>query len=191
MDYRLVVIGGSLGGFNALKELLGGLPAGFPLPVVVALHRASDDGADLPALLGRHSALSIADAEDKETILLGRVYLAPAGYHLLVERGSFALSTEAPVCFARPSIDALFESAAEAYAETLIGVALTGSSHDGADGLASIEQRGGLTIVQDPSTAESAVLPRTALQRTRTSQVLPLARIAPFLIERCQPLIRS
>ena len=188
MPSALVVVGGSLGGFQAVKQILHGLPADFPVPLVIVLHRAGDA---LPSLLQRQTALIVVEAEDKEPLAAGRVYLGPAGYHLLVERGSFALSTEGPVWFARPSIDALFESAAEAYGETLIGVALTGSSQDGADGLAAIEQRGGLAVVQDPNSAESAVLPRAARQRTSASQVLPLSGIAPFLVERCQPLLRS
>jgi two-component system chemotaxis response regulator CheB len=187
----LVVIGGSLGAFHALKEVLGGLPSNFPRPLAIAVHRASDDGADLPTLLGRYTALRVTDAEDKDAIEPGRVYLAPVGYHLLVEKDSFALSTEGPVWFARPSIDVLFESAAEAYADTVMGVILTGSSHDGAAGLASIKRHGGLTIVQDPSTAESPVLPRAALASTRADRVLALPKIAPFLVERCRPLLSS
>jgi two-component system, chemotaxis family, protein-glutamate methylesterase/glutaminase len=191
VGYELVVVGGSLGGFQALKVLLQGLPSDFPLPMAVALHRAAGESADLPALLRPHCSLPIADAEDKESIQPGRVYLAPAGYHLLVERGSLALSTEAPVHFARPSIDALFESAAESYPGSLMGVALTGSSQDGAAGLASITRHGGLAIVQDPTTAESPVLPRAALAATRVDGVVPLEAIATLLVEQSRQSARS
>jgi two-component system, chemotaxis family, protein-glutamate methylesterase/glutaminase len=191
MRHRLVVVGGSLGGFYALKVLLGGLPRGFGLPLAVALHRASDDWADLPRLLGRYSELPIADAEDKQPIESGRVYLAPVGYHLLVEPGSFALSTEGPVLFARPSIDVLFDTAAESYGPALVGIALTGASPDGADGLVSIKRRGGLAVVQDPASAESPVLPRAAIAAAPVDRVLPLGQIAALLVELAAALPRS
>jgi two-component system, chemotaxis family, protein-glutamate methylesterase/glutaminase len=184
-------MGGSLGSFQALKELLGGLPADFPLPVAIALHRAGSDGASLPRLLQRYTQLRVEDVEDKEPIVPGKVYLAPIGYHLLIDSGSFALSTDAPVWFARPSIDVLFESAADIYDARVVGVALTSSSQDGAAGLAAIKRKGGLVIVQDPRTAESPVLPRAALACTTVDNVLPLPEIAPFLAERCRRPLRS
>jgi two-component system chemotaxis response regulator CheB len=187
----LVAVGGSLGGFQAVKRLLEGLAADFPLPLVLALHRSSGSGDVLPSLLQQHSALPVLEAEDKEPLLPGRVYLAPAGYHLLVERESLALSTEPPVLYARPSIDVLFESAAEAYRSGVIGIVLTGSSQDGAAGLASIKRHGGTAVVQDPATAESPVLPRAALAATAVDRVLPLDAIAPFLVERCRRRVRA
>ena len=191
MAQALVVVGGSLGGFQAVKELLAGLPTEFPVPLAVVLHRAASVGNALPALLQRHSQRPVVEAEDKAPILPGRVHLAPTGYHLLVEPGRFALSTDPPVRFARPSIDLLFESAADAYADRVVGLVLTGSSADGAAGLATIKRRGGLAIVQDPSTAESAVLPDAALASTEVDRVLPVAAIATFLVERCSHLLRS
>jgi two-component system chemotaxis response regulator CheB len=125
----------------------------------------------------------VEEAEDKQPIEAGRVYLAPADYHLLVEGTSFALSTEAPVLSARPSIDVLFESAADAYAGRLIGVILTGASDDGARGLARIARAGGLAVAQEPATAECAVMPLAAISATHTRHVMPLERIAPFLVE--------
>lgn len=190
MPHTLIVMGGSLGSFEALKVLLGGLPADFPLPIAIALHRASSDDAALPRLLQRYTGLLVADVEDKEPIVPGKVYLAPIGYHLLIESGSFALSTEAPVWFARPSIDVLFETAADVYGAQAIGVALTGSSQDGAAGLATIKRKGGLAIVQEPRTAESPVLPQTALAYTTVDRVLPVPEIAPFLVEQCRRPLR-
>jgi two-component system chemotaxis response regulator CheB len=187
----LVVVGGSLGGFQAVKQLLEGLSADFPLPLVLALHRSSGSGAALPSLLQQHSALTVLEAEDKEPLRSGHVYLAPAGYHLLVEPGSLALSTEAPVLYARPSIDVLFESAAEAYRSGVIGIVLTSSSQDGAAGLACIKRHGGVAVVQDPATAESPVLPRAALAATTVDRVLALDSIAPFLVERCRRQVRA
>jgi two-component system chemotaxis response regulator CheB len=181
MAYRLTVVGASLGGMDALKTLLGGLPAGFPMPVAIALHRGTARVGDLARLLGRYAALPVVEPEDKTAIEPGTVYLAPAGYHLLVEPGRFALSVDAPLKYARPSIDILFESAAESYGAATIGVVLTGSSGDGAQGLARIKRSGGLAIVQDPVEAESRALPDAALAATAVDRVLPLAKIAPYL----------
>jgi two-component system chemotaxis response regulator CheB len=109
------------------------------------------------------------------------VYIAPAGYHLLVDRGSFALSTDAKVCYARPSIDVLFESAAEAYKERVIGVVLTGASKDGSEGLARIKERGGLAVVQDPKGAEAPTMPEAAIAKVKVDRILPLPEIASYL----------
>src|SRR5205814_1741443 len=127
-------------------------------------------------------ALRVFEARDKQVIEHGRVYLAPPEYHLLIDEGAIALSTEAPVCHARPSIDVLFESAADAFRERAIGVVLTGASRDGARGAARVQQRGGFIVVQDPTTAESSVLPNAAIAATQADCILPLPEIAPFLV---------
>jgi two-component system chemotaxis response regulator CheB len=180
MAFELVVIGTSLGGLHALETILRGLPREFPLPVVIVQHR-SKETIDLAALLQRYSLLPVREVEDKEEIQPGWVYLAPADYHLLVEDGHFALSLEAPVWFARPSIDILFESVAEAYPDRVVGVILTGASQDGAGGLAKIKAAGGLAVVQLPATAESRIMPAAAIAATQVDHILPLAEIAPFL----------
>ncbi|MBI2876293.1 MAG: chemotaxis protein CheB, partial [Candidatus Tectomicrobia bacterium] len=154
-------------------------------PVAVAQHRQKGSDDTLAMLLQRFTVLSVGEAEDKEAILPGHIYLAPPDYHLLVEEGHFSLSTEAPVWYARPSIDLLFESAADAYAERVIGVILTGASPDGARGLARIKERGGLAIVQDPATAESRIMPEAAIAATEIDQILPLEAIGPFLAGLC------
>lgn len=182
MTYKIVVLGASLGGVRALHVLLAGLPNHFPLPVAVVLHRGSDSDDTLRAVLQKESALRVKEAEDKEIIQPGLVYLSPADYHLLIEAGSLALSTDAPVAYARPSINVLFESAAEAYGVEAIGVVLTGASRDGAQGLAKIKERGGFAIVQEPATAESAVMPRAAIAASKVDRVLPISKIAPFLV---------
>jgi two-component system chemotaxis response regulator CheB len=182
-SYEIVVVGASLGGLNALMALLSGLPASFPLPLAVAQHRYRDPEGDLAAFLQRYSALEVLEADDKQPVAAGHVYLAPADYHMLVEPGALTLSTEAPVLSARPSVDVLFESAADAYAGRAIGIILTGASDDGALGLAKIKRRGGLALVQDPATAECAVMPLAAIAATHTTHVLALEAIAPFLIE--------
>jgi len=181
VGYRIVVIGTSLGGLRALVELLGGLPADFALPLAVVQHRSPDTGG-LAALLQSYTCLEVLEAEDKQTIERGRVYLAPPDYHMLVEQTRIALSTDVPVVYARPSIDVLFESAAIAYGAATIGVILTGASEDGAAGLAYIRRHGGLALVQDPADAACAVMPRAALEAAGADLLLPLAQIAPALL---------
>jgi two-component system chemotaxis response regulator CheB len=185
-EYAIIVIGASLGGLRALSVLFAGLPADFPLPIAVAQHRHVDTNGSLSAILQLHSALAIVEVEDKQDIQPGQIYLAPSDYHLLVEPGGFALSTEAPVAYARPSIDVLFESAASAYGSRAIGIILTGASNDGARGLARIKQRGGLALAQEPATAESPVMPAAAIAAVKVDHILALTLIAPFLVDLCR-----
>lgn len=182
--YDIVVIGASQGGLRAIQALLGGLPPDFPLPVAVVLHRGKDSGEGPATNLQQHTPLRVEEPDDKQVIEPGRIYLAPANYHLLVEHGHFALSVDAPDEYARPSVNLLFESAADAYRERVIGVILTGTNQDGAQGLAAIGRRGGLAVVQDPATAEAAGMPRAALAAADHATVLPLEEIGPFLAER-------
>jgi two-component system chemotaxis response regulator CheB len=177
---QIVVVGTSWGGIDALQVVLSGLPARFSLPVVVVHHLGGTAGA-LSSVLRRHSALPVEEANDKERLLPGTVFLAPAGYHLLVEPGSLALSIEGPVHHARPSIDVLFETAAEAYGKEVISVILTGASRDGARGAAAVKRRGGVVVVQDPAEAASKTLPEAAIAATPVDHVLPLAAIPPLL----------
>jgi two-component system chemotaxis response regulator CheB len=198
--YKIVVVGTSLGGLHALQILLPSLPKSFPLPVAIVQHRHKESNDSLSVFLQGYCALPLTEAEDKEAIVPGRVYLAPPDYHLLVEEGHFALSTEAAVCHARPSIDVLFESAADAYAQGVIGVILTGASHDGSQGLLKIQAQGGLAIIEEPTTAQSPTMPKAALaalQQQRSSNtvvtaywILPLRDIAPFLVNLCHLALR-
>ncbi|MFL6277939.1 MAG: chemotaxis protein CheB [Blastocatellia bacterium] len=181
MNPELVIAGASLGGFDALAVLLGGLPENFSLPMAVVQHRSVDSDELLSTLLQRVCRLPIAEVEDKQPILPGRVYIAPADYHLLVERNHFALSVDHRVQFARPSIDVLFESAADTYRDRLVAVLLSGANEDGARGIASVKARGGLTIVQDPTSAESARMPAAAIAASAVDYVLPLAGIVEFM----------
>ena len=190
MTRQLVVVGASFGGFDALKVLLGALPAAFSSPIVIVQHQGSPS-AGLSTLLQRYTALVVVDAEDKEDMLPGVAYVAPPSYHLLVESGSLALSVDPPVSHARPSIDVLFESAADVYGHRAIGVVLTGTGRDGATGLARIKQRGGRTIVQDPATAMRAAMPAAALASTTVDWILPLEMIGPRLVELHQPTYRG
>jgi two-component system chemotaxis response regulator CheB len=185
-SYEIIVIGASLGGLRALSVLLAGLPADFTPPIVIAQHRHASSGGSLIAVLQPYSALPIEEIEDKREICGQRVYLAPADYHVLLEPGSFALSTEAPVTYARPSIDVLFESAADVYADRAVGVILTGASDDGARGLARIKQRGGIALAQEPASAESAVMPAAAIAAVRVDYILPIEQLAPMLLDLCR-----
>jgi len=182
VNYDLIVIGASWGGLHAVGEVLAGLPAETDASVVVAQHRKTDavEGG-LAGLLRHRARLPVAEADDKATIEPRHVYLAPPDYHLLVQAGYFSLSTDARVHFARPSIDVLFESAADAYGERVIGVILTGANADGAAGLARIKRAGGVAVVQDPLTAERNEMPDAALAGTVADAILPLGEIGPFL----------
>jgi two-component system chemotaxis response regulator CheB len=183
----MIVVGGSLGGFAALREILIRLPASFGLPLVVALHRHRESGELLVPALQRDCRLPVREAEDKEPIRPGNVYVAPADYHLLIDRDSLALSTDELVNFARPSIDVLFESAAESKNREVVAVVLTGSGSDGARGARRVEDMGGLVIVQDPTTAEGSWMPAAAIGATRRPQVFVLADIADGLVKIAAP----
>src|SRR5258708_17179913 len=150
MPFEIVVIGASLGGQRALRTVLAGLPARFPAAVAVVEPLGKSSDSMLSIFLQKQSALPVIEAEDKQAIFSGHVYLAPPDYHLLIEGDHFALSTEDPVWYARPSIDVLFESCANTYGRRAVGVILTGANQDGAQGLAAIKARGGLAVVQDP-----------------------------------------
>jgi two-component system chemotaxis response regulator CheB len=184
MAYELIAVGASWGGMRAIASVLDALPADFEIPVVVAQHRPAKAGDEmLEQVLARRSRLEVVAATDKEPLAAGRVYVAPADYHLLVEPGHLALSTDAPVEFSRPSIDVLFESAAYAYGARAVGVLLTGVNEDGAAGLARIAAAGGFTIAEDPTTAERGEMPAAAVARGAARRVLELERIGPFLAE--------
>ncbi len=190
MTFEIVVVGTSYGGLAALQTVLPALARDFPLPVVVVQHRGKDSD-NLCEFLQRHSALPLSEPNDKEAIAPGRVYLAPRDYHLLIEKDGFALSTEAPVGYARPSVNVLFESAADVYREHVVGVVLTGANTDGARGLAKIKAYGGLCVVEDPAGAESRGMPEAAIAATSVDAILPLAQVAPYLNQLCQHEPRS
>lgn len=185
MAFDLIVVGTSLGGLRALETIVEGLPGDFDVPVAIVQHRGTGAGVLLRQILQRRTRLRVVEPDDKDEIQRGRVYLAPPDYHLLVERGSFSLSTEGRVNHARPSIDVLFETAADAYRRRLIGILLTGANEDGARGAAQIKKHGGLLLVQDPTDAECGVMPASALKLTQPDQVLALTDIAPALVRIC------
>jgi two-component system chemotaxis response regulator CheB len=162
--------------------VLGGLPRGFAAPIVVAQHRQPGGEELLAGLLASRTALQVSEAEDKGVLREGCVRLAPAGYHLLVDDGHLALSVDEAVRHSRPSIDVLFDSVARWYGPRAVGVILTGANDDGARGLATLRERGGYAIVQDPDDAEVAEMPRCALSRAGADAVLPLVEIPGALV---------
>ena len=177
-----LVIGASAGGVDALLRLLPGLRDGFPFPVVVVLHLPEDRESRLAEVFQQHLPMPVLQAQDKEVLAPGRVYFAPPGYHLSIEKDrSFSLSQEDAVHFSRPSIDVLMESAADAYGADLCAILLTGASQDGAAGLASIGAAGGLTIAQDPQDAEISTMPAAAIRLRRPVMVLPLREITALM----------
>ena len=192
MNYELIAIGTSWGGLQALSRLLSDLPAEIGQPIVIAQHRAveSPEGA-LARLLEQHTDRVVRDAEDKDTLEPRHVYLAPPDYHLLVEAGSLALSTEDAVQFARPSIDVMFETAADAYGERAIGIVLTGANDDGAAGLARIKGRGGVAIVQDPDSSERRRMPDAAIAAVDADAILRIEEMGPFLYGLCCEVARA
>ena len=177
-----VVIGASAGGVEALGELLNALPAGFSLPIVVVMHLLATTESLLVEVLRPRCRLPLKEASDKEPICSATVYVAPPGYHLLVEVDrSLALSVDPPVNYSRPSIDVLFESAAYAYRERLLGIVLTGANEDGARGLATIRAFGGLAWVQDPAAALASAMPAAAIARAGADRICNLKEMAAEL----------
>ena len=176
---EMVAIGCSAGGLSALQVVLGGLAPNLHAVVVIVSHTASSDVQMMCDLLARYSPLPVVEATERCALRSGVVHVAPSGYHLLIGKDRrFELSLDPKVCFVRPSIDVLFESAADVYGDRLAGVILTGANHDGAQGLQRIRRLGGLGIVQDPAEAEAPVMPQTALELAGADYCLPLAQIA-------------
>ena len=169
-----------------MSRLLEGLHDDVHQPIVVAQHRSAHSGdGSLAQLLGLHTRRVVSDPDDKTPLELDNVYIAPPDYHVLVEKGHLALSTEGPVQFSRPSIDVLFESAADAYGHRAVGVVLTGANDDGAAGLARIKDLGGVAIVQDPASSVRRTMPDAAIAATTADAILPLEEIPPFLYGLC------
>jgi len=183
MQYEAIVIGVSSGGLNVMKVMFSLLPKDFSTPIIIVQHIGKYSENLWIKLLSDKSNLEIKEADEKEKIEKGKVYIAPANYHLLIERDkTFSLTIDERVNFARPSIDVLFESAAEAYQNKLIGVVLTGSNNDGSKGIKRIKECGGLTIVQDPETAESNYMPASAIEAILPDYILPIEEIIKLLI---------
>ncbi len=181
-NFRAIVIGGSAGSFPVISEILLNLPKGLNIPVILCLHRLKHIRHGFIEALNLKSKYMVCEPEDKEKILPGKVYLAPSNYHLYVELGNtFALSTEEMVKYSRPSIDLTFETASYVYKDKLIGIILSGANSDGADGIKKVKDRGGFTIVQNPSEASIKTMPEAALKTTEIDLVLNTKEIINFL----------
>ena len=179
--YEAVVMGASAGGLDALRRILSGLDESFPLPIVIVQHMAASSGY-LAELLDEACRIRVKEADEKEALAAGVAYLAPAGYHLLVEpERTLSLTVDGKVNFSRPSIDLLFETAADAFGPALIGVVLTGANADGAAGLRKIKAAGGLAIVQDPAEAQARAMPAAAIAAAPVDHVAPLVAIGDLL----------
>ena len=177
-----IVIGGSAGALDALAVILPALPAKLGVPIALVLHVPPHKRSLLVDVLGARCAMPVIEVDDKQPFDAGMLYVAPANYHLLLERTrTFALSVDPPVRFSRPSIDVLFESAADAYGDRLAAVLLSGANDDGVIGLTKIRERGGVIAVQDPQTATSSEMPEAALRLGLTEHVLSPAALGPFL----------
>lgn len=180
--YKAVVIGCSSGGLNALKCILPMLPAGFTMPVIIVQHIGAGADSYWVKALNELCKVTVKEADEKEPLKPGIVYTAPPNYHLLVERDhTLSLTIDERVNYARPSIDVLFETAAAAYGPKLIGIVLTGANHDGAKGLKRIKEGGGITIVQQPETAEAAIMPKFAIAESVPDYIIPLEKIPDLL----------
>jgi len=183
--FKCIVIGVSAGGMDALSKILTILPADFPLPIIVVQHLDPHSiDCYFAQYFNERCPLEVREAIEREPVMMGNVYFAPSNYHLLIENDkTFSLSADEKVNYSRPSIDILFESAAETYGPTLIGIILTGASRDGAKGLRIIKDNGGLTIVQDRKTAESNLMPLSAIGASQVDHILPLQDIPDLLQE--------
>jgi two-component system, chemotaxis family, protein-glutamate methylesterase/glutaminase len=179
---RAVAIGASAGGIAALLPTLSALRADFPLPLILVMHRPEDGDNLLRDTFANRMALAVREPADKEPLVPRHLYIAPAGYHLLLESDlTFALSCDPPEHFSRPSIDVLLESAADALGESLVAILLTGANADGAEGMARVAAAGGLTVVQDPKEAQSADMPLAAIAARPPDFVLNLEQIRALL----------
>jgi two-component system chemotaxis response regulator CheB len=184
--HDLVAVGASWGGLNVIRELLGALPAELDAAIVIAQHRSPESHPTaFRDLLGAVTRLPVREAADKDLIRRGTVYVAAPDYHLLVDPGALSLSTDVPVAYARPSIDVLFESAAESYRDRCVAVVLTGANDDGARGLARVLELGGAAIVQDPAEAQRDEMPLGALRLAPSARVAKAGEIGALLVELC------
>ena len=182
--YKAIVIGSSAGGMEALRKILSVLPKNFSFPIIIVQHISPSSDNYITEYLDKLCKLKVKEADEKEKIQVGKVYFAPPNFHLLVEKDkTLSLSTDSRVNFARPSIDILFETAAWTFGSSLIGIVLTGANFDGSNGLKIIKDFGGLTIVQDPKTAHSAIMPEYAIAATKVDHILPIDRIGEFLAD--------
>lgn len=181
---RIILVGCSSGGMGALSNLTAPLPVDYPFPLVVVQHRSQDERKLLEEILQTKTKMKVSQANEKEYIVSGHVYIAPPGYHLLIEHDlSFSLTSDEPVNYSRPSIDVLFQSAAEVFGKRAVGVVLTGANRDGTNGIISIKEMGGITIAEDPREAAFPYMPGSAIASGKVDHVMSLEKIVRFILE--------
>ena len=182
--YDAIVMGSSAGGLFVLSSLFQQLPAGYPIPVIVVQHRSKDQRELLEEVLQNKCKIKIKQADEKEKIESGVVYIAPPDYHLLIEADkTFSLSADEPVRFSRPSIDVLFESASIVFKERLVAIILTGTNNDGSKGIETVRNFGGLTVAQDPGDAQYPYMPKSAIETKKITHTWTLSEIQRFLLQ--------
>ena len=184
MPYRAIVIGASAGGFYALRKLIPLIPKGFSMPIFIVQHLSPTSDSYMSRFLNNSSEVIVKEADEKEVIKAGHVYIAPPNYHLLIEENySLSLTTSEKKNYSRPSIDILFETASFAYGRSLIGIVLTGANSDGSEGLLKIKNAGGYSIVQKPSEAEANAMPLAAIELVKPDKILKISEIVKLLIK--------
>lgn len=178
----VVVIGGSTGSIDVLLQMLPALRPPLPFALIVVVHRKNTADSTLANLLALKTQLPVKEVDDKDVLLRGQVYIAPADYHLLIERdGTFSLDDSEKVHYSRPSIDVTFESAADAYGPALVGILLSGANADGTNGLKAIKKAGGMALVQKPETAQAAFMPQQAIQQVKVDQIVSITELTRFM----------
>ncbi|MDF2477058.1 MAG: hypothetical protein K0S24_2541 [Sphingobacterium sp.] len=190
MERKILLLGGSAGGFSVILNILKALKRPIPLPIIVIVHRNPKYASSIEDTLSKALLQKVKTADDKETIENGTIYFAPAGYHLLIEPDySFSLDISEPVQYSRPSIDVTFESAAEIYKENCTAILFSGANHDGAQGLLMIKKYGGKTYVQDPLDAEVPIMPQSAIDLNAQDEILSITEIKDYIIQLTQSCI--
>lgn len=182
IEYKVVVVGGSAGSLDIILKIISSADATDSILYIIVMHRKNDTNSVLPGLVSSRTKLKVKEVEDKDYILPGHIYIAPPDYHLLLENeNTFSLDASEKIYFSRPSIDVTFESVAEVFGASVIGVLLSGANADGAHGLSTIHQAGGFTIVQDPESAEVDYMPRQAIDKLKPDIVISADEIPGFL----------
>ena len=180
--FKTIVIGGSAGSLEVLFRLLPKLRPDLKIAVIIVLHRRNSGDSSLSELLSTKSSIPTQEVEDKDPILPGNIYLAPSDYHLLAEKNfTFSLDYSEKINFSRPSLDVTFESAADVYGSSLIGIILSGANEDGTKGLLTIKNNGGIIVAQEPKTAQMPLMPQYAIDHTAVDYILSIDEMADFI----------
>ncbi len=185
LPWDIIVIGSSAGGLHALENLLTPLPDNYPIPIAIVQHLPADSENYLPIHLNQRCQLTVKEANDIDTIQPSHVYIAPGGYHMLIENEStLALCVGEKINYSRPSVDVLFTSAVDVFAERVLAIVLTGANKDGTEGALWVHKHGGTVIAQDPNTAEAKTMPESIIKRGGTDHVFTIEKITEFMLEK-------